>query len=137
MANHRRGEIDVELDGKTFRMCLTLGALAELEAAFDVEDMLALASRFQSGRLRSLDAVRIIGAGLRGAGNDIADDVVARMRTQDGAAGFIGIVARLLQATFGSDDAERQSAGRIAEQPSTGAREYPEVNDPVPFLGTT
>ena len=76
MANAHRGEIEAVLDGKTFRLCLTLGALAELEAAFGDEDMLALASRFESGRLSARDCVRIIGAGLRGAGHEIADDAV-------------------------------------------------------------
>ena len=32
IANRRRGEIAAELDGKPFRLCQTLGALAELEA---------------------------------------------------------------------------------------------------------
>ena len=82
-------------------LCLTLGALAELEAAFGHEDMLALAERFQSGRLSARDAVRIIGAGLRGAGHDIADEAVAAMQADGGAAGFVDIVARLLAATFG------------------------------------
>ncbi len=77
-------------------MCLTLGALAELEAAFGDEDMLALAMRFEAGRISARDAVRIIGAGLRGAGHDVADDDVARMANEGGAAGFIDVVARLL-----------------------------------------
>ncbi len=47
MANARRGEIEAYLDGKTWKLCLTLGALAELEAAFGDEDMLALAQRFE------------------------------------------------------------------------------------------
>ena len=47
MANAHRGEIEAKLDGKTFRLCLTLGALAELETAFGDEDMLALATRFE------------------------------------------------------------------------------------------
>ena len=38
-ANRRRGEIVAELDGKGFRLCLTLGALAELEAAYAAEDL--------------------------------------------------------------------------------------------------
>ncbi len=67
MANLHRGEIDAALDGKTFRMCLTLNALAELEAAFGEEDMLALATRFEAGRLSARDCVRVIGAGLRGS----------------------------------------------------------------------
>jgi hypothetical protein len=99
--NPHRGEIEARLDGAPHRLCLTLGALAELEAAFGDSDMLALAQRFESGRLAATDAVRIIGAGLRGAGHDIADEQVARMRTEGGAAGFVDIVARLLAATFG------------------------------------
>ena len=101
MPNPHRGEIEASLDGRPYTLCLTLGALAELEHAFGHEDMLALAERFQSGRLSARDASRIIGAGLRGAGHDIADAAVARMQADGGAAGFVDIVARLLSATFG------------------------------------
>jgi hypothetical protein len=101
MPNPHRGEIAACLDGKSFRLCLTLGSLAELEHAFGHEDMLSLAERFQSGRLSARDAQRIIGAGLRGAGHEILDDAVGRMQTEGGAAGFVDIVARLLTATFG------------------------------------
>ena len=69
--------------------------------------MLALAERFEQGRLSAKDAIRVIGAGLRGAGHDVADDAVARMRTDNGAAGFVDIVARLLAATFGSAGSPR------------------------------
>jgi hypothetical protein len=101
MPNLHRGEIEARLDGAPHRLCLTLGALAELEAAFGDEDMLALAQRFSSGRLSARDAVRIIGAGLRGGGEQVTDEAVARMQGEGGAAGFVDIVARLLAATFG------------------------------------
>ena len=101
MANKYRGEISASLDGSAYTLCLTLGALAELESAFGSDDMLSLANRFTGGRISATDCVRIIGAGLRGGGHDVADDAVARMRGDDGAAGFIDIVARLLSATFG------------------------------------
>ena len=100
MANTHRGEIEAFLDGDPFRLCLTLGALAELEHAFGDSDMVALAERFEKGRIGAADAIRIIGAGLRGGGHSIADDAVAKMQADGGAAGFVDIVARLLQATF-------------------------------------
>lgn len=100
MANRHRGEIETTLDGERRVLVLTLGALAELEGAFGGEDMLALAARFETGRIRAADAIKVIGAGLRGAGNDICDDDVARMSTEGGAAGYIAIVAELLTATF-------------------------------------
>ncbi len=112
MVNAHRGEIEAALDGRRYRLCLTLGALAELEHGFGDEDMLALAQRFQSGRIRSLDAIRIIGAGLRGAGHDICDADVAKMQADGGVGGHIDIVARLLAATFGpvsSDTSEAQT----------------------------
>jgi hypothetical protein len=150
MPNPHRGEIEARLDGRSYTLCLTLGALAELEHAFGHEDMLALAERFQSGRLAARDAARIIGAGLRGAGHDIADAAVARMQAEGGAAGFVDIVARLLSATFGvrpsapaqagSDTVSPTSvSGQRSTQPdiaasSNGAR--PGGSDTVPFPGT-
>lgn len=110
MANAHRGEIEARLDGKTFRLCLTLGALADLEAAFGAEDMVALATRFESGQLSARDCQRIIGAGLRGAGYEIGDDAVGAMQADGGAAGFIDIVARLLRTTFGADEHEGRRA---------------------------
>jgi hypothetical protein len=101
-ANRRRGEVEAELDGRSFRLCLTLGALAELEAAFAAEDLAALVQRFSSGRLSATDMVRVIGAGLRGGGNAVSDDEVSTMRTENGVAGFAAIVADLLTATFGA-----------------------------------
>jgi hypothetical protein len=113
MVNRHRGEIEAVLDGKPHKLCLTLGALAELEDAFGAEDMLALAARFESGRLRARDAIRIIAAGLRGGGADLDENRVAAMRVDGGAAGFVDIVARLLTATFGTggpDSAARDDA---------------------------
>ena len=86
--NRRRGEISAELDGRPHRLCLTLGALAELEATYAADDLAALVDRFSTGRLSALDMMRVIGAGLRGAGEDVADDEVGAMRCDAGAAGF-------------------------------------------------
>ena len=110
-ANTRRGEITAELDGVRRKLCLTLGALAELESAFAAEDLSALVARFSTGRLSSGDMARVIGAGLRGAGGDAADEDVLAMTTPGGAAGFAAIVAELLAATFGEARAASGDAG--------------------------
>jgi hypothetical protein len=100
MANRYRGEIDAELGGRRRTLVLTLGALAELEAAFGAADLVALAERFGTGRLAARDLVRIIGCGLRGAGEAVSDDEVAAMGTDGGAAGYVRIAAELIAATF-------------------------------------
>ncbi len=104
MPNIHRGEIEAEIGGAKRKLVLTLGALAELEAAFGAEDLVALAERFGSGRLKAIDLTRIIAAGLRGAGEDVIDDEVARMAVPGGAAGYARIAAELIAATFGGDD---------------------------------
>ena len=100
MPNLHRGEIEAVLGGKRRTLVLTLGALAELEAAFGAGDLVALTERFGSGRLSARDLIRIIGAGLRGAGEAVGDDEVAAMTATGGAAGFVGIAAELIAATF-------------------------------------
>jgi len=105
MANERRGEISATLDGRDYRLRLTLGALAELEHAFAAGDLTALVERFSTGRLSATDLTRIIGAGLRGAGSEISDEEVAALHCEGGAAGFARIAAELLAVTFGRSEA--------------------------------
>lgn len=100
-ANRRRGEIAAMIDGEERILCLTLGALAELESAFAVDDLGALAERFSTGRLCARDLIRIVGAGLRGAGMKVGDGEVAAMKADGGATGFAAIAGELLAVTFG------------------------------------
>ena len=100
MANRHRGEIEAELGGQNYTLVLTLGALAEIEDAYGGEDMIAIAERFESGRIKASDAIKVIGAGLRGAGATLTNEDVARLSVAGGAAGFLRIVANLLKATF-------------------------------------
>ena len=104
MPNLHRGEIEAEIGGARRRLVLTLGALAELEAAFGADDLVALAERFDAGRLKARDLVRIIAAGLRGAGEAVSDAEVARMSVADGAQGYVRIAGALIAATFGVED---------------------------------
>lgn len=100
MANRHRGEIDAELGGQNYTLVLTLGALAEIENAYGGEDMIAIAERFEGGRIKASDAIKVIAAGLRGAGFTFSDDEVAKLSVAGGAAGYLRIVADLLKATF-------------------------------------
>jgi hypothetical protein len=110
MANRHRGEIEARIGGTTRRLVLTLNSLAELEAAFGADDLVALADRFGTGRLKARDLTRIIGAGLRGAGESISDDDVAQLAVDDGAQGYLRIAVALLNATFGGSAAPNPPA---------------------------
>ncbi|MEL6919594.1 MAG: gene transfer agent family protein [Pseudomonadota bacterium] len=102
--NPRRGEIAATLGGAERRLCLTLGALAQLEADFGVEDLQALGARFSQGRLSSNDLIIILHAGLAGGGNSFSRDDVGELECEGGLQGYAEIVARLLAATFGAPD---------------------------------
>jgi Phage tail tube protein, GTA-gp10 len=123
MANAHRGEISALLDGRRHTLCLTLGALAELEERLGGEDILALARRFESGRITAREAICVIGAGLRGAGLDITDEAVGRMQAEGGVPGYLALVVELLQAAFG-----------VEEIPDT-ADKGGHAQNPVPFPG--
>ena len=101
MTNPQRGEITAELNGSQWTLCLTLGALAELENKFSSSSLMDLVGKFSAGNLSSREILHILGAGLRGGGHDLADGDVAEMRSPNGATGYAKIVAQLLNATFG------------------------------------
>jgi Phage tail tube protein, GTA-gp10 len=103
MVNRHRGEIECELGGQSHTLCLTLGALAEIEHAYGGEDLISIAERFETGRIKASDAIKVIGAGLRGAGAVLSNDDVAKLQVAGGAAGYLRIVADLLKATFTHD----------------------------------
>jgi hypothetical protein len=102
MANAHRGEIEAELGGRRYTLCLTLGALADLEQAFGAGDLVALAARFEQGRLSARDLIIIIGRGLRGAGNPMSDDEVSSLSVEGGLPGYVRIASELLATTFGA-----------------------------------
>lgn len=110
MVNRHRGEISATLDGVERTLCLTLGALADLEAAFGAQDLAVLLKRFSTSALSASDILKIIEAGLRGGGNEVTPEVIADMRCEGGVTGFARIVGELLSATFGESKPQQRAA---------------------------
>ncbi|MFT6774428.1 MAG: hypothetical protein ACJA1L_002140 [Paracoccaceae bacterium] len=100
MANAMRGEAAITLDGELHGLRLTLGALAGLEEAFGEDGLAALALRFEQGGVRAGDLIALLGAGLRGAGHQMSDKVLAGMEVAGGAPGAARAAAQLLARTF-------------------------------------
>ena len=73
-ANGARGEVVAMLAGAERRLCLTLGALAEIEAGLGVSGIAALGARMRM--LSAGDLLVVLAALLRGGGDDaLADDL--------------------------------------------------------------
>lgn len=75
-ANGVRGEVIASLAGVKRNLCLTLGALAEIETGLGCEGLDGLANRMR--RLSAGDLMVVLGALLRGGGErELADDLAA------------------------------------------------------------
>jgi len=99
-ANRVRGEIEAVINGERRILCMTLGALAELETAFGVDNIGDLASRFSGGRIGTRDVMAIIAAGLHGGGNVIDDGDLDDIRVEGGLGGALSLAATLLASAF-------------------------------------
>jgi hypothetical protein len=96
-ANGVRGEVLVELAGAPRRLCLTLGALAEMETALGVAGMAALAERLRA--LSARDLTIVLAALLRGGSErDLADGLASAPVDARAAA---EAVARAFEASSG------------------------------------
>ncbi|MCV2864632.1 gene transfer agent family protein [Defluviimonas sp. WL0075] len=100
MANPWAGEVAVVVDGERREAKLTLGALAELEAALGTGSLVELAERFESGRFSARDVLMLVVAGLRGGGwRGTAEDLMAA-EIAGGPVAAARIAAELLARAF-------------------------------------
>lgn len=74
MANPWTGEVSLVIDGQSYDLRLTLGALAELEATLEAGSLVEIVQRFETGGYSSRDVLAIVKAGLRGGRADPQPD---------------------------------------------------------------
>ena len=98
--NPWRGEVAVAVDGAVVNARLTLGALAELEAALDTGSLVELAERFETGRFSAGDILALLAAGLRGGGWEGSVEDLARAEIGGGPVGAARAAAELLRLAF-------------------------------------
>lgn len=104
MVNPWAGEVAIDLDGKRHLAKLTLGTLAELEAALESGTLVDLVERFEQGRFSTRDVLALIVAGLRGGG---WQGSVADLRTVEiggGPVEAVRIAAQLLARAFAAPE---------------------------------
>jgi len=103
MTNHNpnphRGEVQASVDGQSYMLKLTLGALAEIEQALAL-DLLEISERFETGQISAGDCLHVLAAAFRAGGNDLSDTDVAAMTFEGGPAGAFKLVAQLFIAAF-------------------------------------
>ena len=95
-----RVEVMLTIDGTPRRMRLTLGALAELEAALECDSLVALVERFEAGDFSTRDVLALIAAGLRGGGAAMSQDMLMRAEIAGGPMVAARAAAELLARAF-------------------------------------
>lgn len=115
MTNRIRGEASLDAGGRSYRLLLTLGALAEIEDGLGLTNLSAISARMAT--LRAADLAVVVAALLRGGGHEMQPADVLRLDCDLGT-----LVAAVTQAF--------DAAGLSGEAASRGA-------DNHPFAGAT
>jgi hypothetical protein len=100
MVNPYAGEVTVTVDGVPRTARLTLGALAELEAALGEDSLVALVERLEGGQVSSRDVFRLLVAGLRGGGWQVTEAELIAADIAGGPVAAARVAAELLSRAF-------------------------------------
>ena len=76
--NTIRGHVSLTLEGQSFPLCLTLGALAEIEVGLKLEKLSDIDARLKQPSVE--DLIIILCALIRGGGADMTDAKLRQMR---------------------------------------------------------
>lgn len=96
LRNAARGEVLLAINGEDRRLCVTLGALAELEAAFDVASFTELGERL--AHLTASDLIIVLSALTIGGGAGMSGAEIAAAQVEPRAAAEA--VARAFKLAF-------------------------------------
>ncbi len=118
MINARRGEVLWHCEGRDYRLCLTFGALAELEHHFQAAGMAALGERLSQGSLGARDIIALLAAGLRGADENLSVQDLERMPVALIMPSALPSITAMLEAAFGTPE----PGGEETKNPFLGRR---------------
>ncbi len=116
LTNRIRGEVALDAGGRSYRLMLTLGALAEIEDGLGLANLSEIGVRMK--KIRAGDLAVVVAALLRGGGHDLAPADVLRLPCD------LGVLVAAVTSAF-------DAAGLAPSAPRDGDAA------PVPFAGAT
>ncbi len=88
------------IDGQRHVLRLTLGALAELEAALETDTLVALVQRFEGNGFATGDVLALLQAGLSGGQCNLSPDALLHGQIEGGPMAAARAAAELLARAF-------------------------------------
>lgn len=82
--NKARGEVPLVIEGEAHTLCVTIGALAEIETALGLVSLAELEERLKAPGIK--DVIAILAALLRGGGHDLDERALGARQVDLGAA---------------------------------------------------
>jgi len=120
MPNRIRGEVELMAGGRSYRLLLTLGALAEIEDGLGLADLASVGARLKT--VRAGDIAIVAAALLRGGGHDVTPADVLRLPCE------LAALVAAVSACF--------TAAGLESAASEAARENAATEHAGPFAGT-
>lgn len=114
--NIPRGEAALVAGGKSYRLLLTLGALAEIESGLGLCDLSEVSARLR--QLRASDLAIVAAALLRGGGHDVSPADVLRLPIDLGA--LVAGVANAFEAAGLAHTADSGEGAEVSTAPFAG-----------------
>jgi tail tube GTA-gp10-like protein len=115
MPNRIRGEAELVAGGKSYRLLLTLGALAEIEDGLGLASLADIGARLKGARAGDLAIV--VAALLRGGGHEVSPGDVLRLTCD------LGLLVAAVRAAFAasglSQGPAEEGGGPFAGTPSS------------------
>lgn len=111
--NIPRGEASLVAAGKSWRLLLTLGALAEIESGLGLTDLSEVSARLK--QLRASDLAIVVAALMRGGGHDVSPADVMRLSADLGT-----LVKAVAEAFEAAGLAQQGEGAREASAPFAG-----------------
>ncbi|HEY4124728.1 MAG TPA: GTA-gp10 family protein [Rhizomicrobium sp.] len=113
MPNKIRGESALEAGTNSYRMLLTLGALAEIEDGLGLDDLGQVSARLKT--LRAADLAIVAAALLRGGGHNICAADVLKLSCD------LGSIMRAVSEAFEAAGLHNQPKGEGTQTPFPGS----------------
>lgn len=82
--SHPRGDVEIMIDGEARRLCLTLGALADLEVIFDCRSIQDLQNRLK--QLSARELIEVLKVLLKAANSNCSVDGVMPIQAANAVA---------------------------------------------------